>query len=501
MADPQILSIRGPWRGKVTALPLDEQPQGTVLDSRDVWPFDAKTGRARLAVRAGYSAAGSGPTAGLFTLGNAAAEPGSVQLMGASSTTLYAYRSGSFGSVGTITTSASRTIHAVGYGKKLYIACNAPYKVYDYDPDNNGNPSDESIADWTASPGTIPPNCHIVALHGARIVLMADPANPNVVNFSRTDAPRDWDTSASDNGAAISLPIGEAGTAGIPHNKDCFVVGTKSGMWVVRGNPGASNGSVEQFDFTVGPINSSAWCKGDKGYTYLLTHNGLYRMAPGCGTAAEPVSRHPIPDALIGLDGTNSKAYLVYDERFKLVQIHIMGTNAASWCFDTDGGGFWPITAPGTGILAAHRFGPLDSATASGSLVATGNNGVMRFDNATALGGASAAYATFLTNLAPAGQKSLIPKAIAHWGSNTDDSTGTVTIFGAENATNAAAQTADRKSAPYAIGTLPSANHGVWFPRVGGHSASIKIAQTDTSKHWSLEALDLYLTPNGTERG
>lgn len=498
MAETQIISIKGPWRGKNTALPLEEQPAGTVIDSRDVVPFDCKTMRARLSVRPGYATLGTGPTAGLFTLGSAAAEPGGVQLMGASSTTLYAYRSGSFANVGTFTATSGRSIHAVGYGKKLYIACDAPYKVYDYDPNADGSPADEAITTWSASPGIIPPNCRIVSLHGPRVVLLGDPANPSVVNFSRSDDPVDWDFTATDTGAAIAVTIGEAATAGFPHNNNCFIVGTKSGMWVFRDNPGSPSAIVQQFDFLVGPINSYSWCKGDKGYTYILTHDGLYRMAPGCGTPAEPVSHQYVPDALIGLDGTNSKAYLVYNELFRGVEIHIQGTNAASWFYHLDTEAFCPITAPGTTILAAHRFGPADSATASGSLTVT-SSAVKRFDNATALGGSDLAYATLLTNIAPLGQKARIDKAVISWSTNTDDTTGTVDVHGGADATLASALTTDRKDS-VAIGDLQN-NNGIWFPGVGGHSTAIKIAQGSTSKHWSLEGLSLYTTPNGTERG
>lgn len=498
MADPQIIKLQQPLKGCITATPLDEQPAGSVFASRDVLPRDCKTGRARLSVRPGYATLSTGPTAGLFTLGAAYNEPGGVQLMGASASNLYRFTSGAFSSVGSITTSSSRTVHAASYGKWLFVACNDPYKFYDYDANNDGTP-DHTIATWTASTaGTIPPNCRIVSTHMGRIVLLDDPDHPTDVNFSASDDPFDWDDSDETSGAAISIPIGEAATAGIPHTNDCFIVGTKSGMWIIQGNPAASGSIVRQFEFTVGPINSSAWCKGDSGYTYILTHNGLYRVAGGCGTPAEPVSRNLIPDSLIGLDGTNSTAYLVYDERFRFVQIHIMGTNAASWVYDVDGGGFWNITAPGTGILAAFRFGPADSATASGALVAT-SSGVMRWDNTTALGGSDLAFASILLKLAPHGQKSLINKVKATWSSNTDDSNGTLALYGGENATAAAAQTVDRKSS-MKISEFQN-NHGTWYPRVGGQDASLKITQASTSKHWSLEGASLYSLPNGTERG
>jgi hypothetical protein len=499
MAEPQLIKIDQPLKGRITRLPLEDQPQGSVVDSLDVVPRDCKTSRDRLSVRAGYASFGSGPTAGLFTLGSAYDEPGGVQLMGCASGTLYRYTSSAFSSVGSITSSTSRTIHAASFGKQLFIACNDPYKFYDYDAGDTGTPN-HTIASWTASTaGTIPPNCRIVSTHMNRMVLLADPDNPHVVNFSATDDPFDWDFTGTTSGTAIEVPIGEAATAGIPHNRECFVVGTKGGMWIFRGNPAAGGAIVEQFEFSVGPINSSAWCKGDNGYTYILTHNGLYRMAAGCGSPAEEVSRSLIPDSLIGLDGTNDKAYLVYDERLRFIHIYIEGTNAQYWLYDVDGGGFWKITTPGSTILAAHRFGPAYSAMASGALVAT-SGGVKRLDSATALGGSSAAYATLLMNLAPLGQKGLVQKAVAHFSSNSTDSSGTVTLYGGETAALAAALSNDRKSAPITISKL-SSNHGTWYPRAGGHSLAVKILQVNTSAHWSLEGFMLQVLPNGIERG
>lgn len=508
MAEPHIIPIQTPAKGLITAPALGEPVPGSLIAARDFFPRDCKTGRARLAIRPGYAVLGANTNAiaGFGILGNAHSETGGVQLFAMTSTTLYRWATGStWSSCGTITTSASRTIHAASYGKVLYIATNAPYEKCDYDANNNGTP-DWTIdaAHWTASNGgTIPPNCRIVATFEQRMVLAASVTvggtigNPNIVYFSRSGDPLDWNFTATDSQAACYFPIDEAITAAFQHNKNCFVLGTKSGMWIVLGNP--SVGAIQKIDFTGGPINSSAWCKGNDGYTYVLTHNGLFRMAAGCGSPLEEVSRNLIPDSLIGLDGTNSTAYLVYDERFRCVHIYVEGTNAQRWLFDVNGGGFWPITAPAATILAAVRFGLADSATASGALVGTAS-GVMRLDSATALGGASTAYAEMLIPLAPMGQKALIQKAILALGSNTDDTTGTVTIYGGATATLTAAKTADRKSAPIAVSAL-LANHGTWFPRVGGQFVLVRFDQGDTTKFFSLDGGALYAIPNGLERG
>lgn len=499
------LRLNPPFKGRITRLPLDAQPEGSVYDSLDMWPIDARTGRARLSVRPGYAAFGSlSAAAGMFTLGAAFNETGGVQLMAATSGNLYRWTGSAWSNVGSITSSTSRTIHAASYGKRLFVACNTTYKYYDYDADDNGTP-DHTVATWNATnpdtsvtAGTIPPNCRLVCEWNGRIVLAADPANPHVVNFSRSDNPFDWDFTQEDIGTAIEAPIGEAATALIPHNRDCLIVGTKGGMYIFRGNP-AAGGVLEKFAFAVGPVNSSAWCKSADDFTYIMAHDGLYRMAPGCGNPPEDVSRQLIPDALLGIDGTNTKAYLVYDERFRMIHIYCVGTNAQVYSFDVDGGGFNRESSPGSGILAAYRFGLADSATASGSLVAT-SSGVMRFDSATSLGGSDGAFATLLMQLAPLGRKALVQNASLLFGENTDDTGATVAMYGAESAV-AAVALADGRKDSITVGKLQD-NHNNWvMPRVGGQSLAIKITQSDTSKYLTFEGGTLAVRPSGRERG
>lgn len=511
--EQQILRIGGPYKGRVSALAIEDQPPGTIYESRDVVGRDCKTGRTRLSVRPGYSTFGSLTNAvGFGTLGNAYDEPGGVQLMAATSTTLYRFTSGlAWSSVGTITTSASRTIHMASYGKRMFVACNDPYKYYDYDSDDDGTPhytpdgDDVAIATWNSTnpdtsvtAGTIPPNCRIVVAWGSRMVLLGDPDNPHVINFSRNDDPFDWDFAEEDTGAAVSVAIDEAATCAIAHNRDCLIVGTRSGMWIFRGNPSAANAILEKFSFVVGPINSSAWCKTADDYTYILANNGLYKMAPGCGASPEDVSHNAVPDLFQGLNGVDSKAYLVYNEKFRFVEIHVQGTGAGSWLYDVDGGGFYKITAPGTSILAAYRFGPADSSTASGSLVGTAG-GVYRLDNAQALGGSDLAYATFVLPLAEIGQAAKIVQGRIIFGANTSGGTGVVEICGGSTGELAAARTAERKHS-ITLATL-LANKGSWVPNVGGHAAALTISQGDVSDYWSVEGIALYVRPCGQEKG
>lgn len=490
----QTLQLRPPYKGKVTKQALNDQQPGTVYDSRDFVPFDGRTGRSRLSVRPGYSAFGSlANVAGFALLGSAYSETGGVQLFAMTASAVSKWTGSAWSNVGSITTSASRTIHAAGIGTTLYIACNNPYKKVAY---NGGSPTIATYAADTA--GTIPSDCRLICAWNSRIVLAADPSNPHVINFSRVDDPFDWDFTQEDNGTALSDSVDEAITCIFLHTHDCLVVGTKSGMWVYTGNPSQS-GTKRKFAFSGGPVNSTAWCKTADDYTYFISHNGLYKMAPGCGSPPEEVSRNLIPGDLIGIDGTNTTAVLVYDERFRGIQIHCQGTNAQSWFYDVDGGGFWKITAPGTSVLAAYRFGLADSVTASGALVATSSN-VMRLDSATALGGASAAYATILMGLSPLGQKMLIQNGTVLFGENTDDTSATVDLCAAQSPVDAVALTSDRKDSITIVKL--QGNHNNWcMPRVGGQAIALKITQGDTSKYISLEGAAFQARSSGRERG
>jgi hypothetical protein len=490
----RIVKLGPPYLGKVTRTSLQDQPTGSFLDCRDFLPFDGKTDRTRLSVRPGFAALG-GTRAGLamlHTMPKASAAYGAV-LMGCSSTDLYEWDGVStWTSVGTINTSASRAIHAAHYGLTLYIASNISAGDYDKYSVAGG------LQDWDATVGTIPQDCILICEWGSRIVLSGGVTEPHVVYMSRVDDPEDWNYGETDTGAPIASPTAGAIRAIIPHNRECLIAGFHNGMQIFRGNP-TKGGSLEWLSHIVGPISGKAWCKSPQDITYILSHDGLYRIMPGCGAPPESISRELIPDSLIGLDGVSHQAYLGYDERFNVIHIYVEHSSLSQrWLYDVKGGGFWPITSPGSSIYAVHRYGPADSSTASGTAIAMSTN-VVRFDNATALGGSDEAYAKWLVELEDEGKSARISKANFVFGSNTTDTTGTVTFYGGENAYDASQAGTSRK-AQVTIATL-QANHGNTRPRVGGQSALIHLAQTDSAQHISLEGATLSVDSTGVEKG
>lgn len=492
----RTLTIKSPLGGKVANLDLQSQEPYTLYDCRDMWPISPTNSRARLAVRPGFAAAGSHAEVNMLATLAVAADSGSQeshlrQLMLAKDGYLYKNTSGvSFTAVsGPAQIDEGRTVHAVSYGSVLYIA-NSTYRKYAYDG---------ACAPWTASvAGVLPPRCTMIACFSARIVLAGDPQNPHVVNFSRIDDPDDWDITAVDDGAAVTVPdINEPVTCLITHSQDCLIVGTYKSMWVFNGNP-ATNGTLSQFSHVVGPINSTAWCKDPNDNTYMLTRDGLYVMPAGCGTAPTLVSRDKIPESLLGLDGVNNKAYLEYDTRFQMVHIYVQGTDPQYFHFFPHTTSFWPVTSPGSGILAIMRYDPLETSDVSGVLIGT-TSSMVRLDRTAALGGGTPAYATFapisISNT-PA-DKSKITDSVFTLGSETDDTTGYFDIHTAEDAESAAALPAGRK---YRITIAKILSNRRLWPILAGHKVVLKYVQGSTSKKMSFEQCSLAVTGLGRER-
>lgn len=489
------MRIVPPVGGVVRSSSYQDQKPWTMLDSRDFWVYDAKAERDRLAVRPGFASYGSQNNVNLiYWINVAPSETSQRVLITATGGNLYTWPSGSATNVGS-GIDTGRNVQAAVYLDTIYIANNTPKKlVYG-----------GSVANWEGSVDDIDPpsNARLICEWGNRIVMAGVTTAPHIWYMSRIGDPDDWSyviddvsspVSATDlDGGQISGPI----TSLIPHNRECILFGTADGITVLRGNP-LDGGNLENISHVVGPINGTAWCKTADDWTYFLTRDGLYRMAPGCGTQPISVSREKVPDSLLGLDGVANKAYLAYDARFRCVHIYVEGTLAQRWHFFPKNEAFMPVTAPGSSILAIGRFDPIETADKSGVLVGT-SSGLMRLDRTAALGGASAAYAKIgPLRLAPTlGEKSSINRAAIKWGDNTNDDNGTVDFYGGVSGEAVVALPASRKT-PSKVSSYYSGH--IYHVQVGGQAGMIVITQADTSKHISFEEATLYTVARGKER-
>lgn len=493
MPRTRAIRVLPPLGGVVRQTSYQQQPPYTLYDSRDFWPYDAKTERQRFAIRPGFASYGSQNDVNLiYWINVAPSETSQRVLITATGGNLFTWPAASATNVGS-GIDTGRNVQAAVYLDTIYIANDTPKKlVYG-----------GSVATWTASAGTVPTNARLICEWGNRIVMAGKTTAPHIWYMSRVGDPDDWEyviddasspVSATDlDGGQISGPI----TALIPHNRSCIIFGTATNITILRENP-VDGGHLETIDHVLGPINGTAWCKTADDWTYFLTRDGLYRMQPGCGTQPVSVSREKIPNSLLGLDGIADKAYLAYDVRFRCIHIYIEGTNAQRWHFFPQYEAFLPVTAPGSTILAIGRYDPIETADKSGVLIGTAS-GLKRLDRTAALGGASAAYAHFgPLRLSPTlGEAAQIQRAHIKFGDNTDDITGTVDFYGAKDGEAAVSLPASRKS-PSKIGSYD--NNCAVHHRVGGQAAMMAITQVDTSKHISFEEATLYTIARGKER-
>lgn len=206
--------------------------------------------------------------------------------------------------------------------------------------------------------GSVPTKCGIVLVHGGRLILMGDKDNPHVWYASAIGNARLWDyADVTSNGAFASTGsqsgiIGERIIAGFSHDDNFLLIFGTDTVFAVRGNPRA--GRIEQLSHNVGALMQSAICQDDLGYTYFLSRQGLYQIAPG-GSQPKLMSG-AIPNELVNIrpeDG--DKAALGYDHRWPGVHVFVnynSGTDK-SFFYSTETKGFFPQSFSSMPILAA----------------------------------------------------------------------------------------------------------------------------------------------------
>lgn len=231
----------------------------------------------------------------------------------------------------------------------------------------------------------------------------------------------------------------------------------------------------------------------------MMTRKGLAKMPPGCGDYPQLVSHEIIPDSLKTVDGISRLAYLAFDVLNEVVHIHVSGDVAEYWLFDVKYGGFWPVTSPGTSILAMHRHDPLESDTQSGVLIGTAE-GLMRLDSDVAIGGVDKAYVQLgpSRNDQSLGEQAILQKSVLKFADTTDDLDADVKFYAAENCETVCDEPGNKR---YATKLKNFANGHAVHPRVAGQANLTVITQGDTSKHFAFEEESDYLVAAGRERG
>lgn len=497
MRGHRVIHVRAPLAGVQKRSSFQQTEPFFAYDALNVLPVDFKTGvsRDRIAVRPGFkavTAAGSGSINMQATLHLAPGASFVRQPMYGRGGTLYRWNGSSFTSVDASAVDTGRPVCAISYLQKLYILnVTLAYKVYTF--------SGHSVGSWSGSP---PADCPIGCVWDDRIVLSGNASNPHVVYFSRQGegGPEDWVEdvdapapiiSTSIEGGNISEPV----TALVPHHRQCLLVGHWNSWDVYRGNP-RRGGTLSRIPSPAGPICWTAWCYTSDGWLYYLSRDGLYRMPPGCGDVPQSVSRERLPEDLLAIDGIDELAYLEYDVRYRCVYIVVPGRQ--SYLYDLEKEGFWPITLADDDVESLHRHEQFETEDASGVYV--GAAGLHRLDRTEPLEDGAEAYCQIgpikLSDNMDEG--ATIYEVNAHFGKNTDDETGTLSVSCGLDAEEAIEQNADQTSSETFENIL--ANNNRMLPHMSGHAAFIDLELGDENTHFSCERIDLHTRQYGKDR-
>lgn len=246
-------------------------------------------------------------------------------------------------------------------------------KIYD--------PSDKSLVMWTATTGTAPTGCDLVARYRDRLML----AGGHQWYMSRAGDPLDFDYGAAstDEGRAVAGSNTEAGdlaqdiTALVPFADDYVVFGHTSEVWMLQGDP-ASGGRIDNVSRVYGITGANAWCVTPEGLLVALSRDGLWKMAPR--GRPEPMSRDRLPRELIDIDTTLYIPSIAYDVRDNGIHVYLTPSEAKGqlhFWFDWRAQSFWPVDLQ-DGHEPTALFDHSSQATEDAAVLHGGRDGKIR---------------------------------------------------------------------------------------------------------------------------
>ena len=234
---------------------------------------------------------------------------------------------------------------APGNGTCAFRIERAP-KVYD--------PIGDTLVIMTATDGQVPTGNPLVARHLDRIFFGGAEVAPNAWYAARQGDELDWDYAQEDSQAAIAGPASEAGvpgealTAFIPYSDDFLIMGCRTELWRLKGDP-AYGGILDNLSHTIGIVGQDAWCLGPAGEMIFLSLDGIYILPPGGDTKPISMSREVLPQELLNFDPNTTIVNLEFDIQGRGVDIFLTPDSSNTrthWWFDWERKTFWPITLP-----------------------------------------------------------------------------------------------------------------------------------------------------------
>ncbi len=281
---------------------------------------------------------------------------------------------------------------------------------------------------WRLRGGSAVRRPNAVTVYRQRIVLGGHIGNPRHWIMSRVDNPLDFDSGKTDASAAVrGSNIGETITALAPIKGDYLVVGCKTSIYIMIGDPMAG-GTIETVSDSVGIYSSTAWCVDDRNNLYFTDGHDFYTFNAQEGL--QNLSTNVVPRMFEGFPG-GFEIDMTWDpvhHGVYIVQSYVDGVNDESrgWFVDMRTMGLFPDTYSGFFPLRTTFFDTEESDSRSRLEVADGNVIRQRDGITTDLGSSIDSYAVY-PPLATAGTDLAIGLLSRLW-IVLDENSGEVTV-------------------------------------------------------------------------
>lgn len=495
--------------------PNQEQP--TSVSCLNVRAFDPRTGRLRGAQRAGHSrylnATHSGDypiqhithitsTAVYSTSGSAAMRSQTALAVSQGNVKTFT-RGGSF----TTSTNGSSALDAdfpfvdsAELFGVLYFADGKNVKKY--------TAATDTVATWTPTAGSLPGSGtdrhRLICTWRSRIVVSGLQSDPHNWFMSAIGDPLDWDYGASpvSEGMAVAGNNSDAGKAAdiiqtlIPYSDDLLIFGGDHTIWQMTNDPMAG-GRIDRISDITGMAFGQSWCKDPSGLIYFFgSRGGLFVMSPG----NLPVKlSDAIGERLMDIDLADNMVKLVWDDQFQSVMIYvtpIAGGTTTNYCYDTRMKAWWPDQFANDD-LNVHAVHVMDGDDPSDRVVLLGcRDGYIRaIDGTTSWDDQTLTYAiSSSVYFGPYSSRTGNPIRVTEIhptlasNSNASVTCGLYDGYSAEDAST---------SSVTSSWSTTGGDRYVERQRAMGRILYLKIANTDSGKHWSYENGHLVATELG----
>ena len=265
-----------------------------------------------------------------------------VMVIASGGNVYYENSPGSFTQVSGASVESGHTLQCAEMFQKLYVAdhnTSGTGKVYVFDP------SGPSWSTLTATAGSVPTNCPLIARWHGRLVL----ASTHLWYMCALNDPTNWQYGRPTATTAVASQNSEAGNLGepiralCPASDDLLLFGCENSVWALHGDP-AWHGRLQQLSENVGVLDKFAWCFGPASEMYFLSKDGLYVVPPGGNSRPEPLSREKIPDELLSIDTAEYEVNLGWCQAEHGVYITVTSYERGSGYFffyAPESGTFW----------------------------------------------------------------------------------------------------------------------------------------------------------------